>query len=412
MLLFVLFFAVDNQAQTLQELTKQATEAYEKKQFDQFLVLAEKRNALRPSHPVYTYDLARAYALNARPEEAIEMLEKSVLMNNKIDFENDADLASLKPLKSYFGVVKLKKFLDVPVSGSEKIVVLAEKDLHPEGLLYLTKSKTWLATSIRKGKIVSFDSQTGKCTDWLTDDQLFSVFAIKSDAEEKYLWAATSAIPEQKGFSKADAGKAEILKIDIGSKKIIQRFTIAGNHVFGDLVVAKNGIVYISDSNKPHIYAIEKDKISDWLNLENTAFNLQGLTLNGSQDKLYVADYLKGIVEIPLAEKQKFRWLDFPELTVCKGIDGLTWHKNSLVAIHNGVTPIRVMRYYLDDSGAIINNKYIDRSRPAFDEPALGCVVDGAFYFFANNPWKSYDKDYNLNEAKFENPQLFRVKLD
>ncbi|HLA54922.1 MAG TPA: hypothetical protein VK623_02380 [Flavobacterium sp.] len=410
-LAFTVFFmlAYTVQAQTLQELNAQSTKAYEGKDYAKFLSLAEQINVMRPSHPVYTYNLACAYALNSNPQKAIETLRTSVLMNNKTDFENDADLAALKPLESYQNLIKLKSDLDIPLVHSQKAISLSEKDLHPEGFAFLSKTKTWLVTSIRKGKIVSFD-KTGKCTDWL-NGEMFSVFSIKSDKAEKYLWVATAAMPEQKGFVKANAGKAEILKVDIRAKKIVQRFSVPGNHVFGDLVVAKNGIIYISDSGTAIIYKIENDTLSEWLDLKNQAFNLQGITLNARQDKIYIADYLKGILEISILDK-KYSWLDFPDGTVVKGIDGLLWHDNSLVAIHNGVKPIRIIRYFLNETGDKISNyKVIDNNRPEFDEPALGCIVNGDFYFFANNPWKGYDADFNLDETKFESPMLFKFPL-
>ena len=81
-----------------------------------------------------------------------------------------------------------------------------------------------------------------------------------------------------------------------------------GFHVFGDLVLTKNDVVYISDSNKPILYKIENESLTEWLNLEKEAFNLQGITLNDSEDKLFIADYLKGILTISLKDKSN-KWM-------------------------------------------------------------------------------------------------------
>ena len=90
----------------------------------------------------------------------------------------------------------------------------------------------------------------------------------------------------------------------------------------------------------------------------------------------------------------------------------MVFYKNSLIAVHNGIAPIRLMRYSLNEKDEIIGYKTLDHNRGEFDEPALITVKDNDLYFFANSPWKAYDKTFNLNESKFEAPMLFRLKLE
>jgi len=254
--------------QTQKEIYNQSIQAYQKKDFAEFLQLTQKLDEARPSHPTYSYNLACAFALSGKTDEAIAALEKCLLMNNKIDFEGEGDLASLKDSEGFKKLVELKSKLENPISSSTKQVALSEKSLHPEGLLYLNQSKTWLVASIRNRKIVSFDINTGQCSDWFTDKNLLSVFAMKADMKEKVLWVSTSVMPEMKGFNKSLDGQSEILKIDIKTKKVLQRYPLQGNHVLGDLVIAKNGDVYISDSGEATIFKITNDKMSVWLDLK------------------------------------------------------------------------------------------------------------------------------------------------
>lgn len=398
-------------SQLQQELYNQSTVVYKKKEYASFLKITQKLDSLRPSHPTYTYNLAAAYALNNEKEKAISVLEKLVLMNTKVTFEKDSDFDAIKQSSEFQNIITSLSELEKPIVNSQKIVSLTEKDLHPEGLIWLPKTKTWLASSIRKKKIVAFNLKTGKCFDWFTESD-FSVFAMKSDAEEKYLWAVTAAMPEMLGFSKEMEGKAEVLKIEIGTQKIIKRFPMQGSHVFGDLILDKRGNVYVSDSGEAKIYRISNDEMSVWLDLKSEAFNLQGITFNEKQSKIYSADYLKGILVIDVQNPQNRNWLDFPKGTTPKGIDGLVFHKNSLFAIHNGVKPIRIIQYHLNENQNKISSfKIIDHNRPEFDEPALGIILNEKLYFFSNSPWKSYDKQFNLDETKFENPMLFEYKI-
>lgn len=411
---YILFFLIFGQALTAQALTEiysKGLKAHKHGQYEKFLYYAKQLDSLRPAHPKYRFDLACAYALNDKPADAIATLEKCILKDSKADYENETDFKSLTGLPEYEKLAELKKSLERVVKTSKKETTLSEKDLHPEGLVYLPKSKLWLAGSIRKGKIVSFHPKKGKCADWLQTD--LSVFAMKPDPDEKYLWVAASAMEEMEGYTPKIKGAAKILKVNIATKAIENVFSFDGKHLYGDLIVAKDGSVYISDSASPAIYLIRNDTLYQWLSLEGKAFNLQGLAFSGDESKIYIADYLKGIMEIPVADRNNHRWLAMPEGHSECGIDGLMWHKNSLIAIHNGVKPIRIMQYHLDQSGNIDSVRVIDHNRPEFNEPALGFIVKDKCYFFANSPWNAYDKSRkNLDAALYENPMLYSFTPD
>jgi hypothetical protein len=408
-LYLLLLVGISGFSQT-KHLYNQSVEAYKNKDYHLFLKLAIQLDSIRPMHPTFTYNLASAYSLNGKKQEALSVLKTIVLANNAVAFEEDSDFKSIKEDKKFEELLQLKAAQSVIIENSIQKLSLSEKDLHPEGLLYLDKHKLWLTSSIRNKKIVAFDTN-GKCADWF-NDCLYSVFSFKSDYDQKYLWVACSAIPEMENFTKEMEGKSEILKIEIATRKLVKRFTVEGNHVFGDLVVAKNKAVYISDSAEPIIYKIEKDSLLLWKNCRNKAFNLQGIAFNKNESKLFVADYLKGVLVIDVKKKEDF-WLDFTEDTSKKGIDGLVFYKNSLIAIQNGVVPIRIVQYKLNESVTRINDFVVlDNNREIFNEPTLATLIQNKLYFFANSPWKFYDKNFQLDETKIENPKLFELILD
>ena len=410
-LIVLSIFLEDCFSQSQRDLYNNSIKAYEAKNYSEFLQLTKQLDSIRPMHPTFTYNLAIAYALQQQTDKAVLQLKKAILMNAKTAFEDDADFQSIKETEAFKSLSAFKqKQLDV-VATSQKAITLSEKALHPESVLYLSKTKTWLASSIRKRKIVSFDEKTGKCSDWLTAENILAVFALKPDAKEEFLWVATSAIPEMENYSETVKGKAEILKVNIKTKKIVNRYSLEGNHVFGDIYVTKNNKVFISDSDKPIIYTIENDALAVWLSMENTAFNLQGITMNREEDMLFIADYLKGIAVIKTANKE-VNWLHFPKDATSKGIDGLVYAKNSLFAVQNGVSPIRITQLKLNSSHTEITDfKVLDNNRPEFDEPALLTLVKDKLYFFANSPWKAYYKNGVLDESKVTNPELYFLKL-
>ena len=406
----LLLFCASN-AQTQRELYNTSIKAYEAKDYKAFLKLTTTLDSLRPFHPAYTYNLASANALNGNPATALRVLRKLILMNSATAFEADPDFESIKHEDGFKAVISLKSDQNKLIVTSKPVVELSEKELHPEGLVHLSKSKIWLASSIRKRKIVAFDSKTGNCRDWLKDDKMLSVLSMKTDSKEEFLWVATAAFEEMENFDKTLTGKSEILKIDISTKKIVHRYSVNGSHVFGDLFVTKNDIVYVSDSDKPMIYKIENETMEEFISFAD-GYNLQGLTFNKEQTKLFIADYLKGIAVIDMNSKNK-TWLSFPEQATAKGIDGLVFYRNTLIAIQNGVKPIRITKVTLNASQDKISSfKVLDNNRPEFNEPTLATLIDNELYFFANSPWSAYGKNGILDLTKLSNPILFSCKLD
>ncbi|MFN3968748.1 YncE family protein [Flavobacterium sp.] len=411
LLLFLMLISTFVSAQSQRELYNNSIKAYEAKDYVIFLKLTKTLDSIRPFHPTFTYNLASAYALNDKANESLAVLKKLVLMNNTTEFEKDADFNSLQNTEGFKAILELKATQSILIANSKKVATLSEKALHPEGLVYLSKTKIWLASSIHQRKIIAFDKNTGVCTDWLKTDDMLAVFALKADAKEEYLWVATSAMPEMENFSAALEGKAEILKINLKTKQIVKRFTIEGNHVFGDIYVTKNNTVYVSDSAKPMLYKIENDEMKPFVSFENEAFNLQGITMNEKEHKLFVADYLKGIAVVEIKTLSK-TWLTLPEGTIGKGIDGLVFYHNKLIAVQNGVTPIRLTQFNLNKAqNGIESFRILDNNRPEFDEPALATIVGNRLYFFANSPWKAYDKNGVLDLNKVKNPDLYYLEF-
>lgn len=409
LLFFLLFipFLVHSQ---IKELYNQSVEAYKSKDYPLFLKLNRQMDSIRPSHPTVSYNLAAAYSRNKMHAESIAALQSLIVMNNTTAFEEDGDFEFIKSTPDFQKLLALKAAQNTEVATSVEKLTLSEKDLHPESVIYIEKSKLWLASSIRSKKIVSFDSK-GVCKDWFTNVS-YSVFALKTDPSQNYLWVSTSAMPEMKGFTTEMDGQNQILKIEISTKKIVKSYSMQGKHVFGDLLVAKNGDVYISDSVEPKVYKITDDKLSLWKDLKSEAFNLQGLTFNSDESKLFVADYLKGILVISM-KNTSTSWFQFPEGTTKKGIDGLVYYKSALIAVQNGATPIRIVKYQLNSENTQINNfTVLDNNRTVFNEPALVTASGGKLYFFANSPWKFYDANNSLDVSKFDYPKLFELKLD
>ena len=407
--LFLLLYLIysSSYSQSLKEIYHQSTTAYKAQDFVTFLKLTKKLDSLRPSHPTYTYNLACAYALNKDEDKAIKTLQQCILYNAALKIEDEKDFDFIKSSAKFNALLSLKNEYASTLNTAKKIVTLTEKALHPESLLFLEDKKIWLAGSIRKHKIVQFDIKTGKTQDWLSDTGILAVMSMKVDAQQQYLWAATAALPEMEGFEASQEGKSEILKIDIATKKIVQRWSIQEQNVFGDLIITKNNEVFITDSSKPIVFKITHQSLTKWLDLSSEAFNLQGITLDDSQKTLFIADYLKGIIRIDCQNPTKKKWLHIPDNFAYKGIDGLLFYKNSLIAIQNGVKPIRIVQFKLDSNHDITVAKCIENNRIEFNEPTLGLLHNNKLYYIGNAPWNFYNRQGILETDKINFPEIY-----
>jgi hypothetical protein len=140
----------------------------------------------------------------------------------------------------------------------------------------------------------------------------------------------------------------------------------------------------------------EKRKLLDVFYSSPEFWNIQGMAFSPNEEILFIADYIKGVFRLALKTKDLVL-MAAPEKFSMKGIDGIYFYKNSLLAIQNGVTPNRATRYTLNSTmNSIIKSEIIDRAHPAFGEPTLGVVSGDSFYYIANSQWGGYDDQQQI----------------
>jgi hypothetical protein len=106
---------------------------------------------------------------------------------------------------------------------------------------------------------------------------------------------------------------------------------------------------------------------------------------------VYVADYSHGLLRVDLQTRAVSRLDDAPSSTSL-GCDGIVWDRGAIVAVQNGVSPARVMRFVLDQTGTRITRAdLVDRNFAVADEPTIGAVIGREFVYVANSQWEKHD---------------------
>jgi sugar lactone lactonase YvrE len=413
--LLVLAFSVTTYAQdSAQFYFTKAREARDKNDSVKFYRLIKKAVTHHPYHAVMLYQSAVAAAKMRNEFESLDYLKRAVRLNTKADLDNPA-FKSLRKLHPFKQIQELRDRLGSTIVTSDTAFTVPDRSLHIE-CIAAGKNETLYLGSIHKRKIISIDRK-GTIRDFTSDEQdgLTSVFGIKIDDTKSVLWACSSPMREMENYD--STSQSAVYKYDLKTKTLLKKYApneeMLREFVFGDLLIDKNGDVYVSDSKNNIIFKVnEKRGILERFYTTKEFWNIQGITLSDDGQVMFISDYIKGLYMLHIKSKLLIKYAELPDYTL-KSIDGLTFYKGSLIAIQNGIQPMRVMRYHLSkDLATIVKAEVIDRAHPAFNEPTIGCVSDGNFYYVANSLWSGYTKDAKLKPVgELEDVVVLKAKL-
>ncbi|HUR81182.1 MAG TPA: hypothetical protein VM733_10470 [Thermoanaerobaculia bacterium] len=339
---------------------------------------ARKLSEARPQHPTLLYRLALALEKNGQREEAVRALERLAAMGFVYNVEKDF------PHERYAEVRKRIARNAEPIGKSRREFTIDRIGLIPEGMAF--DGKRFFVGSVRS-KTIFADGKEFATARW-------GVFGMCADPKRGVLWATTTALPQVEGFVEEDKGKSALLKIDLRSGTVLETFVVEGAHHFGDVTVAPDGEVYVSDSASPVIYVLRKT-LEPFV--KRDFVSLQGLAVSGRT--LYVADYSKGLFAIDR------RTLDVQPLRVPSnvsllGVDGIyAVDATTLVATQNGTSPNRIIRIRLAPGGLrVIAVDTLLANRPELGDPTLGVVANDRFFFNARGGWDLFGEDGKISD--------------
>jgi hypothetical protein len=398
LIFFIVVYCTGIARQNVQYYYTQAREAYKEGDHSKFYELIVKANELHPYHQGILYYRGIAATLTNRPDEAVKFLREAVLVNVMFDLSID-DLKSLASNKDFEALKILQKENLQPIIHSDTAYVIKDRNLHLESIASGAKKGVFYLSSIHKRKILRVDEK-GNITDFTKSSAngMTSVLGIKIDKSKKILWACSSPMPEMENYDSNSI--SSVFKFDIKTGKLLEKYTpdpSMKNSVFGDLILNKKGEAFISDTQTNTIFKVnESIKNLEAYFTSKEFWNIQGITFSDDETYLFIADYIKGLFRLNTQTKELVPLIREPFASL-KAIDGLIWYQNSLIAIQNGITPMRVTRYFLNPAlDKITRFEIIDRDHPSFNEPTNGCLIDNMLYYVSNSQWGGYDEKHQL----------------
>jgi DNA-binding beta-propeller fold protein YncE len=388
------------------KLYRDAAAAYKAKDYATFLTKMRAASDLRPQHAGFLYNVAAALALNGRTDEALDTLDRVAAMGMAFNPAKDEDFASLRENSRFTQIAEAFARNAMPKKSVTPVFSIDDRGIISEGIAHDAKTGRFFVSSVRNGAIYARDRK-GKVTTFLRDVP-WGIFGMAVDSSRRRLWAAASVMPQSAGFHDSNGDRGAVLEIDADSGKILRTITPAGSekHLFGDVAVARDGTVFVSDSMSPSIYRVSNGSIEPFIAAGPFA-SLQGLAISTDGHVLYASDYSRGIDVIDLTTRD-VHLLPVPPGVTLLGVDGLyAAGKGILIGTQNGTNPQRILRIQLAPGGLSVANVDVLASNEAeFDDITLGVLVDDRLYFNGVAQWALFGDDGKPPDASKLKPAL------
>ena len=381
------------------KLAREATAAADEKDFPAYLAKMEAAAALRPDFPRILTNLAAAQLANDRADEALATLGKLAALGAHSPVDKSDEFAALRGRKEFKDIIaRLAKNME-PKGEGEMAFTVPEMTGLLEGMAWREKTgdfffgdvfhrAVWLRTKDKKVRRFSAD-----------DDALFGVFGLAVDEERGALWGATSAVPAMRGYTNELDGAAGIAEFDLetGALRRVVRVPATNDHqthVLGDLALAPDGGIFLPDSGASVLWRLAPGAEAFEVFAESPEFmSLQGVIVAPEGGAVFLADHANGLLRVDLASRA-VRRLELPPDTTLLGIDGLVRAPNGdLIAIQNGLRPVRILRLTIDAAGETVTTVVVlEAAHINMPAPSLGCVaMGGDFFLIGNAGWHRFE---------------------
>ncbi len=350
-----------------------------------------------PGSPRVVYKLAASAARLGHPDEAVAALTRLADAGLVDDVDRDDDFAALAERADFRAVRDRLRANRGAVGTPSRLLAFDAADWLPESLAWDAATKRLFVSDVRHCEIRIVDDPARAGGPASRAPRAFarlpaSVFALGLDAKRHRLWAtiATVAQADHCGEGAPADERTALLALDPRTGRVLQRIDAGMKGVLGDMLVADDGTVFVSESLhgavlrlRPGTRAFERlDVPGDFASPQQPALSPDGRTL-------VVPDYARGIglVDLGASGPAAARWPANGAGVFTAGIDGLVRDGAALLAVQNGLSPARVIRLSAD----LQRQQVLESGTPGLGEPTHAIVVGRSLWFIADVGWDRFE---------------------
>lgn len=250
-----------------------------------------------------------------------------------------------------------------------------------EGIAWDARSRQLFAGSVEDGALLVREGDHWRRA--VLPYSVAGLFGMAVDTRRGILWISSGVAgptARKNGF-RGLIGVTSQGFVPVGRAAVPAADTLAQP---GDVAIAPDGSVYVSDSAAGGIYVCKPDCTALLpLVAPGTFRSAQGLAVSRDGRTLYVADYGRGLFKLDLKKPKSA----IP-VSALKGIDGLVRDGDALIAIVNGDGQ-KIVRLSFDAQG-VAAEEVLATLRGQGD-PTLGVVISGQLNYVADAQWDRFD---------------------
>jgi hypothetical protein len=348
------------------------------------------------NRPAIELQIAKTYAAGGQYSEAIQRLRKLIGKNLGFDPSKDPDFAKLRHTAEFQSIIDEVRRQTPPVHNSRLIATLDERDVRPENIAFDFKRTAFLLGNTTKFELVRC-SLSGHCIPLVTPHTGEQGYALglKLNRRADQVWSTYNA-PEG----------AALRCYDLESGALLRSAEIQGKHVFNDLVISSDDVVYVTDTAEGSVYRLSPGTIALQRIARQHAFTAaNGIAISVDGRLLYVSTWEDGLAVIDL-QSGAVAPMIHPADVCLAFIDGLYTIDGVLVAIQNGPMLSRIVEFRITASRRQITAMTVlERRNPAFDGITTGVIVGKDLCYIAN------PQTDQQNGAELHRLQIFRVRV-
>jgi len=369
------------------------------------LPLVQRAARAWPTQPAYWAATARIAARLSDSAAVRDALTALLAMRASPSVVHDSAVARVIAPPSFDALRTAMASAAAPVARGRLLATISDSTVFAEGIDAHPVSGALYVASIRHRTILEVRAD-GHVRDLgvSRDARVGALLGVRVAPDGASLYATTTAHPAmQTSHAAHTVGdtvvrdtvvRDAILRVRIADGAVTGQWVVpddGARHLLGDLAVDARGVVYATDSYAPLLFMLRPDK-SALTSMRHPLFrSLQGVAPVPGASRLLLADYSHGLLRVDLDTRTVTRVIDAPG-TTSLGIDGIVLHGDAVIAVQNGVEPVRIARFMLDaEQRQITRVEVLDQQPALADEPTIGTVWRGGFVYVANSQWEKYD---------------------
>jgi len=288
---------------------------------------------------------------------------------------------------------------------------LDDRGVIPEGIAHDPHSRRFYVGSIAQKRIVQVEADGAVSEFAGPAAKLDEVLGLALDTPRRVLYAVSTSALTAKGEKER---RNAVVAFDVDSRRLLQRYDVAGAQQLNDVAIAPGGRVFASDSGSGAIYeiAVKGPGPSRELVPAGRIRGTNGLAVSPDGKRIHVAQST-GLAVVDIASGEVKRVANETRENIA-AIDGLYEWQGQLIGVQNVTNPGRVILVTLSRDGSAVTSvkTLLSHHHSALDEPTTGAVGRDAFYLLAATAVTRYNREGKIDKPDtVPMPTVVRIPL-